>query len=111
MLPTRREKSVKLRVKKGKATGKRITLKVRTPGIGKIRARGRGLRQERRTAKRATTYKVRVKLSKHARRTLQKKGRVRLRVSVRFTPTTGKAVQKTVKWTIKRSARSSRKGR
>lgn len=94
-----------LKITRKQASATQVTLAVRTPGAGKLRASGRGLRTVSRTAKRAASYTLKAKLSSASRQTLRKKGRLSVRVSVRFTPTKGKAVTKAATLTIKRKAR------
>jgi hypothetical protein len=68
------------------------TLRVRVPGGGRVTTSGAGLRRSHVTAKRAGTVKVPVRLSKAAKRSLARGGRVDLRAKVRFVPSSG-AVQ------------------
>ncbi len=86
------------------ARGTRTTVSVRAPGAGQIRTSGWGLRRESRRATRATTYRVPVRLTQRAARTLRSKGTVKTRVTVRFTPTNGRAQTARVAATFRRAA-------
>lgn len=111
LLPVPAKKDVKLRVTRGTSTRTGVVLRVRTPGAGRIRARGRGVKTLNKKAKRATTYTVKAKLTASARKALSNKGQVTVRVNVRFTPTKGKAVSKTVSVRMRRAVRTNGKGR
>lgn len=78
----------KVRAVRGSST--RIAVKV--SGRGKIRASGSNLVRTSRSVDKAGSYRLAIKLSKKARRTLQRKQRLKVRVSVRFVPKEGKAV-------------------
>ncbi len=86
------------------ARGTRTTVSVRVPARGTIRTSGWGLRRESRRATRATTYRVPVRLTQRAARTLRSKGSVRTRVTVRFTPTGGRTQTVRVAATFRRAA-------
>jgi hypothetical protein len=64
--------------------------KVKVSGKGEIRISGSGLRRTSKSVKQAGTYRVTVALSSRARRTLQRKHRVRVRAAVKFTPVNGR---------------------
>ncbi len=70
-----------------KATSARLKAKV--SGAGRLRVAGTGVVQTSVTTTRATTYRVTVRLSKRAVRTLRRKHRLKTTVTVRFTPRTG----------------------
>jgi hypothetical protein len=95
-----------LTLRRSHASAAGVTLSVATGGPGKLKAQGSGLRSAGRVAKRAGTYTLKLGLNDGARRTLQEKGRLKVRVRVRFEPHEGKAATKTVKLTIK----TNRKG-
>lgn len=76
----------KLRVRSVRTSASRVTVRVDTPGAGKIRISGSRVRTTNRTAKRATTYTVHVPLSAKARRTVARGRSVKVSLQVRFTP-------------------------
>ncbi len=76
----------KFRVRSVQTSARRLTVRVDTPGEGKIRVSGKQVRTTNRTAKRATTYKLRVPLSSSARRRVARGNTVKVRLQVRFTP-------------------------
>jgi hypothetical protein len=76
----------KLRVRSVRTSSKRLTVRVDTPGPGQIRVSGNDVRAAKRTAKRATTYTVRVSLSKKAQRRVAAGKTVKVRLRVQFTP-------------------------
>jgi hypothetical protein len=82
----------KVRVAKvGTVRGASARIRVKVAGKGKIRTSGTGVRRASRSASKAGTYRVTVKLSKRAQRTLQRTHRMKVWVTVRFTPPNGKA--------------------
>ncbi len=88
--------------------GRSGSVRVRTSGPGRVRTSGAGLRQTIRSVSRAgTAYRVAVRLSPRATRTLERRGRVQTRVTVRFTPVSGPARSVRVRMTF-RTTRSSR---
>jgi hypothetical protein len=88
-----------------------VTLRVRAPGAGRLRASGRGLKAARRTASRSAVYTLKLRLGASAKARLRSKGRLSVSVRVRFTPKAGKTVAKSVRLTIKRKTRANRKAR
>ncbi|MDQ2700848.1 MAG: hypothetical protein M3Y23_05910, partial [Actinomycetota bacterium] len=106
------EKRSKVRVRKVKTVrGSRTRVRVSVPGKGKIRVSGSGLARASKSAKKAGTYRVTVKLSQRAKRTLRRKDRVKVRVRVRFRPVEGKSsvVRRSVTFrTAKKKTRSSK---
>jgi hypothetical protein len=104
-------KAASLSVRRTGSSATQVTLAVRTSGAGVVRVSGKGVTSVSVTAKRAGTSTVKVKLSAASRRALKEKGRLAVRVTVRFTPAQGKAVSKTVSLTIKRATSASRKAR
>jgi hypothetical protein len=104
-------KAASLSVRRTGSSAAQVTLAVRTSGAGAVRASGPGLKRVSVTAERAGTSTVKVRLSAAARHALKEKGRLTVRVTVRFTPKQGKAVSKTVSLTIKRASSASRKAR
>lgn len=95
----------KLRVRSVRTSPQRLTVRVDTPQAGRIRVTGKAVRSTSRTAKRATTYTVRVPLSAATKRSVARGRTVRVHLRVTFTPTGGK------KATVVRTSVSVRKGR
>lgn len=79
----------------------KVTLRVRVNGKGRVRASGAGLRSVSRPVGKAGTYKVVVVLSKKARATLRRKGRVSVLARVAYRPPGAKALTSTVRLTFK----------
>lgn len=99
----------KIRVTRPKAVrGTTSVVRVRVPGKGRIRTSGSGLKRGSRATNRATTYRVNVRLSPRATRTLRRTGTVKTRVTVRFTPARGKAQTVRVPVTFQRPKAGSR---
>lgn len=91
--PESPKSSAKIRVSKIKtvrSTSTRAT--VRVPGKGLIRVSGRNLVPTSKTASKAGTVRVLVKLSKRGRQKLRRNGRVKARVNVRFVPENDKSM-------------------
>jgi hypothetical protein len=80
--------------------GTSASLKVRVPGKGVIGVSGSGLASASKQASKAGSYTVVARLSKAAQRTLARKHRVVVRVTVRFTPASGKASSASVSVTF-----------
>lgn len=79
-------------------------VRVRVSGKGKVRTSGSGLRRSTRSVSRSgTAYQVPVRLSARAKRTLNRRGRVQVRVTVRFTPDEGKSRSKRVRMTFRKA--------
>jgi sugar lactone lactonase YvrE len=102
----------KVTVSKVKAVrGVSTTIRAKVPGKGKIEVTGSGLARSSKTANDAGTYKLAVKLTPRAQRTLQRKHLVNVRVSVQFSPAVGSAstarVPVTFRSTVKKAAKSS----
>lgn len=87
----------KIRTVRGTST--RATVKV--PEKGKIRVSGRNLVRTSKTARKSGTVRVLVKLTKRGKQKLRRDGRVKTRVSVRFSPEKGKPVRKRVSVTFR----------
>lgn len=79
-----------------------IVLRVKAPSAGRISITGDRLRATRRTARRAATYTVTVRLSSVARRLVQRRGRLGITARVRFVPESGPATSTSVALTVKR---------
>jgi hypothetical protein len=89
-------------------TGARATLRVRVPAAGSIRVSGASVRGSSRRATRAATYRVGVRLSAKARKSLGKRGQLKVRVRVAFRASGGSASSRTVTVTFKRPKSGSR---
>jgi hypothetical protein len=85
-------------------------LRVKVPGKGRIAVSGSGLAGSSRTAKKAGSYRVTVRLSRVAQRTLKRKHRLSVQVTVRFASPGGKAQSVRVPLTFKTTA-TAKKGR
>lgn len=92
-------------VRRSRLTSTRIVLGVTTSGAGRIKASGAGTRTAVRSVKRATTYTVNLRLTSRARLALRKQGRLKVLATVRFSPSGGRAVSKTLSIIIKRATR------
>jgi hypothetical protein len=97
--------------KVGSVRGSSARITVKVTGKGKIRASGRRLSGAVKTASRAGTYAVSVKLSKSAKRALERKHRLTVRIAVRFTPSRGKAQTVRIPVTFRFAPASNRKQR
>lgn len=75
------------KVKTVRGTSTKITVVVAEKG--RIQVTGSGLNRSQKTVKKAGTYKLQVRLSKRAQRTLRRKHQVKVRVSVLFKPAEG----------------------
>jgi hypothetical protein len=94
--------------KVGSARGATKRISVKVIEAGRIRTSGSGLRRRYRTVPKAGTYRVPVKLSKRARRTLARKGHLTVRVTVRFMSATGRRTSTHVRVTFRRHAKHGR---
>lgn len=92
-------------------TGISALLRVKVSGKGRIGVSGSGLVTSSRTAAKAGTYTVGVRLSQRAQQTLKRKHRLTVRVAVRFVPSAGKARSVGVSVTFKAGAASKKRGR
>jgi hypothetical protein len=103
----------KPKVSKPKAVrGTQATLRVALPSAGRLQTSGSGLTRAAKTASKAGTYTVGVRLTERARRTLQRKRRLTVTVRVVFIPLGGQALTVTARLTFKQPTghTSSRKG-
>lgn len=87
-------------------TSKSVSVSV--PAGGSLALSGAGLIGARKTATKAGTYTLALKLTKTGRKLLAKHGHVTLIVTVRFTPTTGAPSTATAKFTIKAKSKKSK---
>lgn len=97
------------RVKTVRGTATKVKIKVSDKG--KIRVSGSGLRPSSKATRKAGTYRIAVKLSKRSARTLKRQHRVKVRMTVRFSPEHGRAVVERVHVTFapkKKHHRTSR---
>lgn len=90
-------------VKPKTVRGTAATLRVRVPAKGAVRVSGNGLRQASRSAAKAQTVKIPVRLSTLAKRRVAKAGKATVRVTVRYVPSSGRAQTMRVKVTFKRA--------
>ena len=103
--PGRTTPRTTLKVKAAKATRSGVRLDLTTSGAGRLRATGSGLAPAARSFAQRGTYRLQVGLSAAARRTLARRGRVKVTVHVRFTPTFGAAASATTTLTVHRATR------
>ena len=73
------------------ARGSRFVVRVRVPARGRIAVKGAAVKTARRRAARAGTHRVIVKLTRKARRSLARKRKLRVALSVRYAPASGAA--------------------
>jgi hypothetical protein len=92
-------------------SGTSATLRVKVPAKGVVRISGNGVRAARRTAKKAGTVRVSVRLSAASKRQLARTGRRTVRVSVRWQPTTGAAQTLRRSVTFKKKAKKTSSAR
>lgn len=82
--------SVKPTVSKLKTVrGTSAKVRVKVPGKGKIQISGSGFSRVAKSADKAGTYTIQVRLTQRARATLKRKGQVKLRLTVGFAPAAG----------------------
>ena len=86
------------------AVGSTGTLRVKTPGKGKLTVTGAGVKKASKSVAKAGTYAVKVTLTPAARKALAKAGQVKKKLKVTFKPAQGKASSTTVSLTYKASA-------
>ncbi|MGH2853054.1 MAG: hypothetical protein ACRDLF_02535 [Solirubrobacteraceae bacterium] len=84
---------------------------VSTPAAGKLVLTGNGLAGTKRTASKAGTYNLALRLTSAEGRLLTKRGRVTLAVTVRFIPNSGKASTATAKITIRSTSSKAKKSK
>jgi sugar lactone lactonase YvrE len=73
-------------------TGSSGTLRVRVSGGGRIQVSGSGIRRASVKAGKGGTYRIPVRLSKRSRQILKDEHRLKLKLTVRFTPSSGEPV-------------------
>lgn len=89
-------------------TGTSATLRVTVPAKGAVRVSGDGVASARKATKRAQTVRVPVRLSAAAKKRLTRTGKLAVRVSVRFQPTSGAAQTVRLRVTFKKAKGSSK---
>jgi hypothetical protein len=111
--PSPAQQGAKPKVSKPKAVrGTQATLRVALPGAGRLQMSGSGLTRAAKTASKAGTYTVRVKLTEQARKTLERKRRLTVTVRVVFTPLGGRDLTVTARLMFKQpTGHTSTKGR
>ena len=90
-------------------TGHKASLKVTVPGTGRLEVSGAGLKPSSLNTKKAGSYRVPLRLSQRSRQTLKKKHRLKLQVTVQFTPTDGEPSSARTQVTFKQP-QTTRKG-
>jgi hypothetical protein len=91
-------------------TGSVATLKVRVPDAGRISVAGASLRSSSVSAAKAGTYSVRIALSPAARKSLKKKGTLKVSARVSYRANDGESASKTVSVTFKQPKAKTKKG-
>lgn len=84
-------------IKPKTVSGSTVALRVRVPGSGRLRVSGAGLASARRMTSKSAIYRVRVRLTPRAARTLRRARQVTTIAKVSFTPRSGKPTTKRVK--------------
>lgn len=97
-------------VRRSRGSASKVTVGVSVPGAGTIRVSGSGLKTTSRRVKSSNTFTVHARLTAATKRRVARKS-VRLKVRVRYTPSSGKATTKTVRVAVKRSTSTKRGGR
>jgi hypothetical protein len=92
----------KMKVTKSSTSARGLTVRLSGISAGKLTLTGKGVKRSTRTIKQATEASISGRLTASARKTLARRGRIRITVTVRLAPKSGKAttVKKTV--TLKR---------
>jgi hypothetical protein len=91
----------KLVVSKHTVRGHTVTLTVRAPRVGTLSASGAGLRSAHRVVTKAGSYQLKVTLTKSAGRTLARKGKLPIKILVRYRPLSGAGASKSISLTVK----------
>ncbi len=92
----------KMSIAKHSFRGSAVVLYVKVPASGHIRASGRGLASVKRSVSKAGTYALKLTLTKADKASLREHHRVKVRIKVTFTPTSGKPSSVTTTITVKR---------
>jgi hypothetical protein len=95
----------------GKRTvrGTSAKIKVRVPGTGRVKSSGFGLRAVTRSARKAGNVNLPVRLSERSRSALKRRGRLTVRATVRYTPTSGEAQTTRLSVTFKQQKTKKKK--
>ncbi|MBF6620484.1 MAG: hypothetical protein ITG02_09680 [Patulibacter sp.] len=109
LAPPKAPRATKLRKVKAKLSAsvdrkRRVTVRVTAPAAGRVRITGSRTARGTRKVSKAGKRSYRVKLTRKATRSLQRHGRLKIRIKVAFTPKSGKGSSKTVARTIKETA-------
>ncbi|HYH53799.1 MAG TPA: hypothetical protein VD761_06685 [Solirubrobacterales bacterium] len=80
-----------VRLAKVAMRGPVASLRVKVSGKGRLTATGSGLKKATKATRKAAVYKLQIKLSPKARKALNRKGTLKKKVRVTFTPTEGRA--------------------
>ena len=80
-----------LKLAKVATRGPVATLRVKVSGKGRLTATGSGLKKAAKATRKAGVYKLQIKLSPKARKALNRKGTLKKKVRVTFTPSEGRA--------------------
>lgn len=81
--------------------GSTFFVRVEVPGRGRIAITGDGIRRVSRSVAKAGTYKLRVTLTRKAKKALARKRKLRLRLRVAYVPASGQAQAVSVSLTVK----------
>jgi hypothetical protein len=92
------------KVTRASSTSRAVTLRLNNLGAGRLTVSGSAVKRVARTLKAATEASITAPMTRGARQTLQRRGRVKVAVSVRYQPKAGKpvTVRKTVVVTRRR---------
>jgi hypothetical protein len=81
--------------------GSAATLRVRVPNAGRISVSGASLRRAKRSASKAGTYSLRIRLSSAAKKSLRKRKSLKVRARISYRDRDGRTVARTVSVTFK----------
>lgn len=109
--PARQAATVKVGRVKSSVRGSSTRLAVRVSGRGKIQVSGSNLVRTSLAVGKASTYRMSVKLSRKAKRALRRRGSLRVRANIRFSPEKGSPVTARVSVRFTSSARKRASGR
>lgn len=103
--PSSRSGITKVKVLSRSVRGTSFLLRVTVPSKGNITVKGSGLRGATRSTSRRGTYRMRVTLTSHARRVLQRRRKLKLKVRVRFAAARGPVSSARVSLTVRPAIR------
>jgi hypothetical protein len=98
----------KVSTNKKLSNGSAFVVSVKVPAAGRIAIAGAGLATAKRTATRAATYRVTIKLTSRAKKTLKAKHKLSLALRVTYTPTAGQAALSRLAVTLREAPSSKR---